>query len=148
MDFKILTNEIEAMKAYWYSLRDLQMKIEEIEYQEQNVKGIRYDKEPGSHDPNAEQYRLELVEKKNELEQMIDRTMLKYLPIKKSVIDALEKMKIPDRIIVCEKYGLTYEKMEKGVIIIFRKGKTYDQLNRKYHHANLWRYIKAEVEKL
>ena len=148
MDFKVFTKEIEAMRAYWHSLRDLQMEIDKIEHEEQGVKAIRYDREPTTPNPNAEQFRLELIEKKAELEKMVDRTLLKYNPIKASVIDTLEKLSEKTREILCEKYGLVYQRFEHSTVAIFKEEQTYEELNERYHYSNLWRHIKSEVEKL
>lgn len=148
MDFKVFTKEIEAMRAYWYSLRDLQIEIEKIEYDEENVRAVRYDREPSTPNPNAQEKRFDLIDKKEELEKMVDRTLLKYNPIKASVIETLEKLSEKTREILCEKYGLVYQRFEHSTVAIFKEEQTYEQLNERYHYSNLWRHIKSEVEKL
>ena len=148
MDFKVFTKEIEAMRAYWYSLRDLQIEIEKIEYDEENVRAVRYDREPSTPNPNAQKKRFDLIDKKEELEKMVDRTLLKYNPIKLSVIETLEKLSEKTREILCEKYGLVYQRFEHSTVAIFKDEQTYEQLNERYHYSNLWRHIKSEVEKL
>lgn len=62
-------NEIKNLRFYEKEIKRIKEQIDGIEYEEENVKGVLYSKQPGSTNPlEANLRRLELIEKKEEKE--------------------------------------------------------------------------------
>lgn len=65
-------NEIRNLRFYQSEIKRIKERIEQIEYDEANVKGVLYSKQPGSTNPlEANLRRLDLIEKKEELEEQV-----------------------------------------------------------------------------
>lgn len=77
MDYYKFTYEMRLLGRLYKSMTDLENEYERIIYEMSGVKGIRYDKEPSSHNPIlAESIRSEYSEKLTEIENQIDKTKI------------------------------------------------------------------------
>lgn len=129
MDYKTLKNELEN---YYKNLNDIDRIKEEIElilYEMTGVKGIRYDKEPSSFNPQlAAEKRLELIEKKEDKE-----IELRYLIASTKFIESKLKK-------------LTEE--DKNICLrIIAKGISAEKVRHEvgYSKSGLWKRIKREL---
>ncbi len=129
MDYKAFKNELENYYKHLKNKDDIESEIEMILYEMTGVKGIRYDKEPSSYNPElSAEKRLELIERKEEKEIELDYTnaSIKYIEMK------LKKLPEEDRRI-CLKIiseGVSAEKIRREV---------------GYSKSGIWKRIKREL---
>lgn len=146
MDFRLFVHEIELLRDYKRSLSQLVSDLELLEYEAENVKGIQYDKEPSSPNPQSEIYRLELIERKERLETEIDRTLIRINDLEPRVYDNLTKMQGEGQKIIMAKYGIKLTDTIK-----FGEERTYEQLCEEFAYAgtsSIWRKMKKAVEEI
>lgn len=132
MDYQRFKNEISNLKAYYRSMVELEEETERLFYELTGVKGLRYDRQPTSYNQQmSESYRLELIEKLEQIEKEKDFT--------REVIDRYEKQlnRLPDDIRVM-------------VVLLFIEGKTFREVSEMvgYSDHGLYYMIKKEIEKL
>lgn len=132
MDYQRFKNEISNLKAYYRSMVELEEETERLFYELTGVKGLRYDRQPTSYNQQmSESYRLELIEKLEQIEKEKDFT--------REVIDRYEKQlnRLPDEIRVM-------------VVLLFIEGKSFREVSEMvgYSDHGLYYRIKKEIEKL
>ena len=129
MDYKTFKNELENYYKYLKSVEKIKEEIENIIYEMTGVKGIRYDKEPTSFNPQLSNERiLDLIDKKEEKEIELDYTIasIRYIERKLSKLDKEDKE-------ICLKIiseGISAEKVRKEV---------------GYSKSGIWKRIKREL---
>lgn len=147
MEYRLFIHEIELLRDYKRSRSNLANELELLEYEAQNVKGIQYDKEPSSPNPQSELYRLELIERMEHIEKQIDRTVWRIIDLQSRVYDNIQKMTGEGRNILIAKYGITL--IEELNVVEFGDEKTYEQLCEEFHFAgtsSIWRKMRKAVE--
>lgn len=129
MDYKTFKNELENYYKYLKSVEKIKEEIENIIYEMTGVKGIRYDKEPTSFNPQLSNERiLDLIDKKEEKEIELDYTIasIRYIERKLSKLDKEDKE-------ICLKIiseGISAEKVRREV---------------GYSKSGIWKRIKREL---
>ena len=129
MDYKTFKNELENYYKYLKSVEKIKEEIEDIIYEMTGVKGIRYDKEPTSFNPQLSNERiLDLIDKKEEKEIELDYTIasIRYIERKLSKLDKEDKE-------ICLKIiseGISAEKVRREV---------------GYSKSGIWKRIKREL---
>ena len=132
MDYQTFKNEISNLKAYYRSLDELQRERERLFYDLTGVKGVRFDRQPGSYNQTmAENFRLEMIEQLDELDKEIEftcQTIKRY----ESNLDRLPG------------------DVRTLVILLFIKGKTFSEVGHivGYSDHGIYQKIKKEIEKL
>lgn len=132
MDYKVFKNEISNLKAYYQSLIEINNDLERLSYDLTGVKGVRFDRQPGSFNPSLSEYRkLDLIEKIEEKEKELDYTQLAI----KRYESNLNKLPKPIR---------------DAVVQIFIQGRTFAEMGKLlgYSDHGLHYKIKKEVEKI
>lgn len=143
MDYPKFKHQIELLRDYKRSLAELLFQLDLLTYQLENVKAISYDKEPGSPNPNSEQYRLDLIERKNDLERKIDHTIMFIQKLEPEVLKTINSMRGEGKLILIAKYGIDLETLTFGT------EKTYEELCEMFNYsgtASVWRKMKKAVE--
>ena len=132
MDYKTFTNEIRNIKAYSKSISEIKIELELLWYELSGVKGIQYDKQPSSYNPELnESYRLELLDRIESKENELDFT---YLAI--------------------ERYRANLDRLPSDIrwIVeqIFIENKTFAEIGKivGYSDRGLHYRVKKEIEKL
>ena len=68
--------EISNIRAYEEELQDLKIKLMQIQYAEENVHGISYDRQPGTTNPAViSQNRLALADEREKIEQQVNEVL-------------------------------------------------------------------------
>lgn len=132
MEYQKFKNEISNLRAYYRSIKELEEERERLVYELSGVKGVRYDKQPTSYNPQlAESYKLEMIEKINEVEKEIAYTS--------ETIKRYERNldRLPGEI-------------RTLVVLLFIHGKSFRELGKMvgYSDHGLYYKIKKEIEKL
>lgn len=130
MNYKIFVSELRVYKQYVFEINKLKARIEEIEYLEQGVKGVRFDNVPSTFNPQlSEERRLELIEQKTQLEREVERLEMR----KKLVIDEFEKLDTHTRLMCLE----------------IMNGKTLSQIGEMfgYTESGVMKKLKREIER-
>lgn len=132
MDYKTFKNEISNIKAYTKSISDIKTELELLWYELTGVKGIQYNKQPSSYNPELnESYRLELLDRIESKEKELDFT---YLAI--------------------ERYRANLDRLPSDIrwIVeqIFIDNKTFAEIGKTvgYSDRGLHYKVKKEIEKL
>lgn len=132
MDYQTFKNEIGNLKAYQESLNQAKAKEDELWYQLSGVKGISYDKQPTSYNPNlSEQMRLDLLDKI----EVVTREEAYYQECIERYERNLNRLPRLER------------EFARELLI---EGKTFRQVGLKHHygHSTVRFRLKREVEKL
>ena len=132
MDYQTFKNEISNLKAYYRSLEELQRERERLFYDLTGVKGVRFDRQPGSYNQTmAENFRLEMIEQLDELDKEIEFTCQTI----KRYESNLNRLPGDVRTLV---------------ILLFIKGKTFSEVGHivGYSDHGIYHKIKKEIEKL
>lgn len=132
MDYQRFKNEISNLKAYYKSMNELEAETERLFYELTGVKGIQYDKQPSSYNQEmSESYRLELIDRLEQIEKEKDFTRL--------LIERFEKQldRLPSDV-------------RALVVLLFVTGKTFREVGEMtgYSDNGLHYRIKKEIEKL
>lgn len=129
MDYKGFKNELENYYKHLKNVENIKKEIEDILYEMTGVKGIRYDKEPSSYNPQLSMERkLELIDQKEEKEIELDYTIASIRYIEKK----LSKLSQEDKDI-CLKIiskGISSEKVRQEV---------------GYSKSGIWKRIQREL---
>lgn len=84
-------NEIRNLPLYEAEIKRLKEKREELIYHEENVKGVSFDRQPGTTNPSVlAEKRLDMIEKIVRIEEEIQELKLLVNRIKR-VLNAMEK---------------------------------------------------------
>ena len=132
MNYEVFKNELKNLKAYLESKNELETELEVLWYDLTGVKGVRFDVEHVSYNPQlAEQLKLELIDKIEHKEKELDFTCL-AIERNETHLKAL-----PSDIRLCCKQ-------------IFIQGKTFAEVGRNvgYSANGIYQRIKREVEKI
>lgn len=132
MDYYKFTYEMRLLGRLYKSMIDLESEYERIIYEMSGVKGIRYDKEPSSHNPIlAESIRSEYSEKLTEIETQIDKTQI---AIKDYESD----------------FNRLTDEFKPLVEQLFIKGKSFAEVGRNvgYSDNGLYNKVRRYIEKL
>lgn len=132
MTYQTIKNELRNYKQYLRNADRLKEEIEGILYEMAGVKGIKYDKVPGSYNQAAAQQRmLDLIEMKEEKELEYEHTLisLKLIEMK------LSKLEEDDR---------------KACIRIMSDGESYEKVGSDmgYTATGMWRRLKRKLEEI
>lgn len=123
---KLLSSYYEYQK----NISKIKDELEDLLYQMTNVKAIRYDKAPSSFNPGLnEEIRLDLIEKKEEMETELEYTILAIRLIEMK----LKKLSPEDKQICLE---------------ILNRKVTYEQaaIEKGYSKNALWSQVKKKIE--
>ena len=94
-----IKNEIKNLRYYESELQRLKDKLMQIEYAEENVKGVSFDRQTGTTNPSViSENRLSLIEKKIEVELQVNE----ILCLVNRILRWLNAMERDDRIIVMD----------------------------------------------
>lgn len=130
MDYKSFKNELENYYKHLRSVDDLKEQIELILYEMTGVKGVRYDKEPTSHNPQlSSERKLELIEKKEEKEIELEYTIASIRLIERKLAKLSDEDKQICLRIISE--GVSAEKVRQEV---------------GYSKSGIWKRIKRELQ--
>ena len=132
MDYRSFKNELENYESYLIAKDKIEEEIEELLYVMSGVRGIRYDKEPGSFNPElSEEKRLDLIEKKAEME--IERDF---------IIHAIKLIEL--------KLSKLSEEDKEICMRIIAEGESSEAVSREngYTRGGMWKRIKREVSKI
>lgn len=132
MEYLTFKNEISNLRSYYKSLKELEEERERLFYELRGVKGIQYDKQPSSHNPElAESFRLELIEQINQLDTEIEFTSQTIKRYESNL------NRLPGDI-------------RSLVVLLFINGKTFKEVGEMtgYSDNGLHYQIKKEIEKL
>ena len=132
MDYYKFTYEMRLLGRLYESMTDLENEYERIIYEMSGVKGIRYDKEPSSHNPIlAESIRSEYSEKLTEIETQIDFT-----------ITAIKHYE--------SEFNRLSDEFKPMVEQLFIKGKSFAEVGRNvgYSDNGLYNKVRRYIEKL
>ena len=132
MDYSGFKNELKNYYKHLENVDRLKEDIEQIIYEMSGVKGIRYDKERSSYNPElANEKRLEMIEKIAEKEIELDYTLaaIKYIEMR------LKKLSDDDR---------------KICLKVISDGVSAEKVGREigYSRPGVWKRIKRELEKI
>lgn len=130
MNYEIFISELRCYRHYVYESEKVRSKLEEIDYELIGVKGVRYDKAPGTHNPSLQaERRLELIEKRAEIESELKKLEVK----KKMIVDEFNKLDTHTKLMCLE----------------VMNGKTLKQIAEKfgYSESGLMRKLKREIER-
>ena len=132
MDYKGFKNELENYYKYLKEADKLKQELDIILYEMTGVKGIRYDKQRGSYNPQLSSDRLhDLMQKKEEKEIELQHVLasIKYLQLKISKLSEEDKQ-------ICLKViseGISSETVRQEV---------------GYSRSGFWKRIKRELQKI
>ena len=132
MDYKTFTEDLASYAQNTERIKQTKEELDIILYQMTGVKGIRYDKIPGTFNPHSAEFiRSKLSERYEEKEN----ELIRYQTAVKNV--ELVKKRLPKEI-----WLMLVEK--------FVKNKTYMEIGIQYGYTNtgLWKYLRREVEKI
>lgn len=130
MNYEIFISELRCYQHYSDELKTIKARIEEIDYELEGVKGIRYDKAPSAFNPSlSAEKKLDLIEKKAKLEN-------RYRNIQ-------QKMQM-----VMEEYE-TLPNSTKLMCLEILNGKTLSQIADMcgYTESGIQKKLKREIEK-
>lgn len=94
-----LKNEIRNLPYYEAEMQRLKLKLMQIEYAEENVKGVSFDRQPGTTNPSIiAENRLALIDEKLKAEQQVNE----ILCLVNRILRLLNAMEKEDRKLVME----------------------------------------------
>ena len=94
-----IKNEIKNLRYYESELQRLKDKLMQIEYAEENVKGVNFSKQPGTTNPSViSQNRLSLIEEKIKAELQVNEVLC----LVNRILRWLNAMEKEDRMIVMD----------------------------------------------
>ena len=132
MDYKAFKNELESYYKHLRNVDQLREDIELILYEMTGVKGVRYDKEPTTYNPQlSNERKLELIEEKEEKEIELEYTMASIRLIERKLAKLSDEDKQICLKIISE--GVSAEKVRKQV---------------GYSKSGIWKRIKRELQGL
>ena len=132
VDYRSFKNELENYESYLIAKEQIEQEIEQIIYVMSGVRGIRYDKEPGSFNPElSEEKRLDLIEKKSEKEIELAFIVhaIKLIELKLSKLSKEDKE-------ICMR--------------IIAEGESSEAVSRQngYTRGGMWKRIKREISRI
>lgn len=107
MNFEIFKNELLNYNAYRRSLHNLQEEADSIIYQYGGVKGVSFDRIPGSSLPK-DSVLLEMSEKLEDIERAIDHTQIKIQDIERNLAKLPEDIREMCILLYVKRYPLRY----------------------------------------
>ena len=132
MNYNAFKNELRNYYSYLKSVDEIREEIELIHYEMTGVKGIRYDREPSSFNPElSEEKKLELIEEKEEKELELRFTLNAINLIEKKISKLSPGDKDACLKIIAE--GISYEDVSRS------KG---------YSKGGMWKRIRRELTKI
>ena len=135
MTYELFTKLLSSIGDYEKAIKQLNLKLEVLEYAETGVKGVSYTTTPVSHNPSLSALkRLELVEEVDELKREINFYAMR--------ID--ENRSITEKIMMAMPNDLQSMLNDR-----FIRGMTFSAIAKKYHYSEswLWTLLKKETEK-
>lgn len=94
-----IKNEIRNLPYYEAEMQRLKLKLMQIEYAEENVKGVSFDRQPGTTNPSIiAENRLALIDEKLKVEQQVNE----ILCLVNRILRLLNAMEKDDRKLVME----------------------------------------------